>query len=64
MEFKVAVGETGKELWVRQSSDDQYTCIPLGAAEIPSDPAKLFEFLTAKMKDEGVVPPDAVFRLT
>lgn len=63
MEFKITAAAGGKELLFRSAPGEDYRCVQLGNADLPSDPGELFGFLTGKLKEHGLVPADTVFRL-
>lgn len=63
MEFKITASAGGKELLFRNAPGEDYKCVQLGNVDLPSDPSELFEFMTGKLKEHGLVPADTVFRL-
>lgn len=63
MEFKIIHGKNGKELHFKATPDGTVVVEQLGNTDIPSDPRELFEFMTGKLKEHGLVPTDTVFRL-
>lgn len=64
MEFKTLTADDGtKVLHFRESPDHQLSTINLGNVTLPTDPVKLFEWMTGKLKEHGLVPENTKFRL-
>lgn len=64
MQFRLNTTPDAKHILYRLGPADAFTAINVGMVETPTDPKALFEWITAKLKEHGAVPADAVFSLS